>query len=252
MGVSTRLVQRNRCRSRQGAIILSPISYLPLIPCPWRPLLAAQTTLPYYRHLDDFLGTEVASGKTILPGDQDLFRALQLTTPDQVKVVLLGQDPYPTPGNAHGLCFSVRPGVHPLPASLKNVFRELHEDVGFRIPNHGCLESWARKGVLMLNTVLTVPAREAAGHRGRGWEHFTDAVIRQLDARPTRVVFLLWGNDARKKSALIRQPHHRIVATAHPSPLSVRKFRGCRCFSAVNRHLTEAGIAPIDWTLPDI
>jgi len=167
-------------------------------------------------------------------------------------VLLVGQDPYPTPGHAHGLCFSVQPTVRPLPLSLRNVYRELHEDVGCRIPNNGYLEPWARQGVLMLNTVLTVRARQANSHQGRGWELFTDRMIELVAAKQTRVVFVLWGREAQKKRTLITQSHHVVVACAHPSPLSVRKFFGCRCFSHINRDLADAGMAPIDWQIPDI
>jgi uracil-DNA glycosylase len=221
------------------------------LPPPWLPALAPVLASPAFHRLTAFLEAEAAAGKQLLPESADRFRALELTRPEEVRVVLLGQDPYPTPGHAHGLCFSVRPEVQPIPRSLRNVFAELHDDVGFRVPNHGCLEDWARRGVLLLNTVLTVPAGEAAGHRGRGWEAFTDAVIRHLDAQPERIVFLLWGNDAKRKADLVKNPVHRVVACAHPSPLSVRLFKGCRCFSATNRLLTEAGRPAVDWSLAD-
>jgi uracil-DNA glycosylase len=167
-------------------------------------------------------------------------------------VLLVGQDPYPTPGHAHGLCFSVQPTVRPLPFSLRNIYRELHEDVGCSIPNNGYLESWARQGVLMLNTVLTVRAHQANSHQGYGWEQFTDRMIELVAAKETRVVFVLWGRDAQKKRKLITQPHHVVVACAHPSPLSVRKFFGCRCFSHINRDLVDAGMGPINWQISDV
>ena len=225
---------------------------LPAIPTHWSDLLAAQTDMPYYRGLESFLDEEAAAGRTVLPARSDIFAALQLTPPDQVKVLLLGQDPYPTPGHAHGLCFSVQPDVRPLPMSLRNVYKELHADVGFRVPNNGHLAPWARQGILMLNTVLTVRARSANSHAGHGWETFTDRIIELVAARPARVVFLLWGGAARRKAILVPQPQHVIIECAHPSPLSARKFFGCRCFSRTNQKLTEAGLTPIDWAIPDV
>jgi uracil-DNA glycosylase len=215
-------------------------------------LLKEEMHKPYYRTLDAFLEREVASGRTILPARKDIFSALAATSHHQVRVLLVGQDPYPTPGHAHGLCFSVQPTVRPLPFSLRNVYRELHEDIGCQIPNNGNLEPWARQGVLMLNTVLTVRAHQANSHQGRGWEQFTDRLIKLVAAKETRVVFVLWGREAQKKQKLITQMHHAVVACAHPSPLSVRKFFGCRCFSHINRELADAGLGPIDWQIPDV
>lgn len=225
---------------------------LPSIPQGWRLLLSAETRKPYYRELDAFLENELAGGQMILPTREDIFNALASISYDQVRVLLVGQDPYPTPGHAHGLCFSVQPTVRPLPQSLRNVYRELRDDVGCQIPNNGYLESWARQGVLLLNTVLTVRAGQANSHQGRGWELFTDRIIELVAAKQTRVVFVLWGRQAQKKRALITQSYHTVVATAHPSPLSVRKFYGCRCFSQINRDLVEAGMAPVDWQIPDV
>jgi uracil-DNA glycosylase len=225
---------------------------LPSIPLGWRFLLKDETHKPYYRALDAFLEKELADGETVLPARKNIFNALASTSYDQVRVLLVGQDPYPTPGHAHGLCFSVQPTVRPLPFSLRNVFRELHDDVGCRIPNNGCLELWARQGVLMLNTVLTVRAGQANSHQGRGWERFTDRIIELVAAKEQRVVFVLWGRQAQKKRALITQQHHTVIATAHPSPLSVRNFFGCRCFSHINRDLADAGLAPINWQIPDV
>lgn len=222
------------------------------IPSSWRSLLSEETHKPYYRELDAFLDAELAAGQTILPAREDIFNALVATPYDDVRVLLVGQDPYPTPGHAHGLCFSVQPTVRPLPQSLRNVYRELYDDVGCLIPNNGCLEPWARQGVLLLNTVLTVRAGQANSHQGRGWELFTDRIIELVDAKQTRVVFVLWGRQAQKKRSLITGSHHTVIATAHPSPLSVRKFYGCRCFSQVNCDLVEAGLSPIDWQIPDI
>ena len=215
-------------------------------------MLEEETRKSYYRELDAFLEKELVAGQVILPAREDIFNALDSTPYDSVRVLLVGQDPYPTPGHAHGLCFSVQPTVRPLPQSLRNVYRELHDDVGCRIPNNGCLEPWAKQGVLLLNTVLTVRAGQANSHQGRGWELFTDRIIELVAAKQTRVVFVLWGRQAQKKRDLITQSHHTVVATAHPSPLSVRKFYGCRCFSRINGDLVEAGMAPIDWQIPDV
>lgn len=225
---------------------------LPAIPPSWRPLLQDEVQKPYYQKLDIFLDGELAAGRNILPAVPDIFNALRLTPLDQVKVLLVGQDPYPNPGDAHGLCFSVRPNVQPLPASLKNVFQELRDDLGVKTPNHGNLESWARQGMLMLNTVLTVRAHEANSHAKRGWETLTNRIIELVDGRPTRVVFLLWGKPAQKKETFIKGAHHRVVKCAHPSPLAAKKFFGCRCFSRVNALLTEAQLTPIDWQIPDV
>jgi uracil-DNA glycosylase len=225
---------------------------LPSIPSGWRSLLNEETRKPYYRALDAFLEKELADGQAIVPARSEIFHALSLTSYDQVRVLLVGQDPYPTPGHAHGLCFSVRPTVRPLPFSLRNIYRELYDDVGCRIPNNGHLEAWARQGVLMLNTVLTVRAYQPHSHQGRGWERFTDHILELVAAKQTRVVFVLWGREAQKKRTLITQSHHAVIATAHPSPLSVRKFYGCRCFSHINRELVDAGLLPIDWQIPDV
>jgi uracil-DNA glycosylase len=225
---------------------------LPPIPPGWRSLLNEETGKSYYRALNTFLDQELAGGQTILPARKDIFNALAVTSYEQVRVLLIGQDPYPTPGHAHGLCFSVQPAVRPLPSSLRNIFRELQDDVGYRIPNNGHLIPWARQGVLMLNTVLTVRAHKANSHQGRGWERFTDRIIELIAAKSMRVVFVLWGREAQKKRVLITQAHHAVVACAHPSPLSVRKFFGCRCFSHINRNLADAGMDPINWQIPDV
>jgi uracil-DNA glycosylase len=215
-------------------------------------LLQGETHKPYYRTLDAFLEQELAEGRTVLPARNDIFNACATTSYDQVRVLLVGQDPYPTPGHAHGLCFSVQPTVRPLPFSLRNIYRELQEDVGGQIPNNGYLQPWARQGILMLNTVLTVRAHQANSHQGRGWEQFTDRIIAMVDAKETRVVFVLWGREAQKKRKLITKSHHAVVACAHPSPLSVRMFFGCRCFSHINRDLVDAGMTPINWQIPDV
>jgi uracil-DNA glycosylase len=225
---------------------------LPLLPEAWHPLLHAATQTPSFRALEAFLAAEAAEGQVVLPPPADRFRALELTPPDAVRVVLLGQDPYPTPGDAHGLCFSVTPDRR-TPRSLRNVYRELAADVpGFRAPDHGHLEAWARRGLLMLNTVLTVRAHAANSHRKRGWEDFTDHIIAALNARAEPVVFLLWGNAAHGKADLVTADRHAIVRAAHPSPLSARHFLGCRCFSAVNQHLERWGQPPFDWSVPEV
>jgi uracil-DNA glycosylase len=224
---------------------------LPPIPSSWTRVLNTQTDSGTYRELDSFLDREVAEGWTILPPPQDIFRALEVTPYDSVKVVLLGQDPYHTPGIAHGLSFSVPPHIQPVPPSLKNIYRELSTDVGCRMPNNGYLEPWARQGVLLLNAVWTVRAHQPNSHRGRGWEFLTNRIIEAIDAKPTRVVFVLWGQEAKKKHALITNVHHIVLTAAHPSPLSARKFFGCRCFSQVNQALIEKSLTPIDWQIPD-
>jgi uracil-DNA glycosylase len=224
---------------------------LPAIPNSWRGLLKAEAEQGYYRRLDEFLDAEKASGQTILPAAENIFHALEITRYEQVRVLLLGQDPYPTPGHAHGLCFSVLPHVKPLPGSLKNIYKELAQDVSdFTLPSHGFLEHWAKQGILMLNTVLTVRAGDANSHQKRGWERFTDRIIALCNEKDSRVVFVLWGRKAQEKTALITNPQHRIVACAHPSPLSAKQFFGSRPFSQINRHLAEAGQPPIDWRLP--
>lgn len=215
-------------------------------------LLETEAIRTVYHALDIFLEEEVAEGQMVLPPREDVFRALQVTPYDRVKVLLLGQDPYHTPGIAHGLCFSVQSHIRSLPPSLKNIFRELRDDVGCRTPNNGCLEPWARQGVLMLNAVLTVRAHAPYSHRGRGWELMTDHIIGLVNTKPTRVVFILWGREAKKKRSLITNAHHVVITCAHPSPLSVRKFFGCRCFSHTNHALIEVALPPIDWQIPDI
>lgn len=235
-------------QSHLGPTLLTPPSraMLPPLPSPWHEALLPATDEPGYRALEIFLDREVASGVQILPSRDEIFAAFEFCTPDEVRVVLLGQDPYPTPGDAHGLCFSVR-RERPMPRSLRNVWKELKSDLGVNMPAHGNLEHWARQGILLLNTVLTVRAGEANSHRGRGWERFTDFVISHLSSQQRPIVFLLWGNAAQAKRSLINQTRHPIVACAHPSPLSARKFFGSRCFSHVNQHLLASGSTPINW-----
>lgn len=225
---------------------------LPPLPPGWAELLQSETEQPYYQALDAFLDREVASGREILPARDDIFNALALTPPHRVKVVILGQDPYPTPGHAHGLCFSVRPDVRPIPRSLRNIYKEMQSDLGFPVPTHGHLAAWARQGVLLLNPVLTVRAGLANSHQRQGWEHFTDRIIEVVSAQPKRVVFILWGLAAQKKTPLIAQERHAIIASAHPSPLSATRFFGCRCFSQANALLEAAGRTPIDWRVPEL
>ncbi len=216
----------------------------------WRPVLLAETEKPYWKDLQGFVREE-RRRHTVFPPDKEVFAALHLTPYERVKVLILGQDPYHGPGQAHGLCFSVRRGVPP-PPSLVNIFKELHDDLGCSIPSHGNLEHWARQGVLLLNAVLTVRARQANSHKDRGWETFTDAVIRAVDAAPERVVFVLWGAYARRKAALIDARRHAIIQSAHPSPLSAASgFFGSRPFSKINALLREAGREQIDWQIPD-
>lgn len=217
----------------------------------WNPRLRAQFDEPYWDDLQRFVATERAR-HTVYPPPEEVFAALHRTPYSSVKAVILGQDPYHGPGQAHGLCFSVRPGVPP-PPSLRNVFRELHDDLGIDPPRHGCLDAWADQGVLLLNTSLTVRAGAAASHKGRGWERFTDEVIRVVNDKDDRVVFILWGAAARRKKELVDRSRHAIVESAHPSPLSAHNgFLGSRPFSRTNAALVEAGIAPIDWRIPEL
>ncbi len=217
----------------------------------WLEVLKPEFAKPYYRSLYDFINSEYRT-RTVYPPAQDIFSALHLTPRHEVKAVILGQDPYHNEGQAHGLSFSVRPGVE-IPPSLVNIFKELHDDIGCRIPNNGFLESWARQGVLMLNTVLTVRAHQANSHQGAGWEHFTDAVIRSVDELDHPVVFMLWGRPAQSKQTLITNPKHLVLRAPHPSPLSAyRGFFGCRHFSKTNEFLKENGMEPIDWQIEDI
>lgn len=200
--------------------------------------------------LRTYLLAEKASGKQIYPRGREWFRALDLTPLDKVRVVILGQDPYHGPGQAHGLCFSVKPGVRP-PPSLVNIYKELQSDLGIPRANHGFLEHWAQQGVLLLNSVLTVEMAKAASHQKKGWERFTDAVIRLVNAKDQPVVFMLWGAYAQKKAAFVDAEKHLVLKAAHPSPLSAHNgFLGCRHFSQCNTFLESKGLAPIDWALP--
>lgn len=215
----------------------------------WLRALTPETRKPYWDALQSFVAAERAK-YTVYPPAEDVYNAFRYTPLDEVKVFLLGQDPYPGPGQAHGLCFSVRPGVR-LPGSLRNIYKELHDDLGITPPKHGYLVSWARQGVLMLNACLTVRAETPNSHAGKGWEKFTDAALRAVVAQKRRIVFLLWGAYAQKKIPLIDAEQHVIIKSAHPSPLSAAHgFFGSKPFSKVNAALTEAGEKPIDWRLP--
>ena len=216
----------------------------------WKARVGDYFDRPEMHALGDFLRSEKQAGKHIFPPGPQIFAALDTTPFDRVKVVVLGQDPYHGPGQAHGLCFSVRPGV-PVPPSLLNVFTEIESDLGIPRPDHGCLTPWAQRGVLLLNSVLTVQSRMAGSHQGKGWEGFTDRVIDELNREREGLVFLLWGSYAQSKGRLIDTRRHRVLEAPHPSPLSAhRGFLGCRHFSKTNQYLEGAGQAPIDWSLP--
>ena len=217
----------------------------------WKTPLAGEFSEPYMQALKTFLQGEKAAGKRIFPKGAEYFRALDLTPLDRVKVVILGQDPYHGEGQAHGPCFSVRPGIRP-PPSLVNIYKELHSDLGIPRPAHGFLEHWAQQGVLLLNSVLTVEMAQAASHQGRGWERFTDAIIRLVNAKAEPVVFLLWGAYAQRKAAFVDASRHLVLKSAHPSPLSAHNgFLGSRPFSQANAFLEVHGRGAIDWALPD-
>ena len=214
----------------------------------WKNALADEFGKPYFESLVRFLHKEKTEGKRIFPPGSQIFRAFDLTPVDKVKVVILGQDPYHGPGQAHGLSFSVPEGV-PAPPSLKNIFKEIETDMGVRMSGYPNLENWARQGVLLLNAVLTVRSGEAASHSKIGWEQFTDAVIRYVSNNCEGVVFMLWGNFARGKRELIDASRHCVLEAAHPSPLARGAFFGCRHFSKANAWLTAHGKDPIDWQL---
>ncbi len=224
---------------------------MPPIQGSWALALKEEFRKPYYRELFEKVGSEYRT-RTIYPPAEDLFNAFHLTPLEQVKVVILGQDPYHGEGQAHGLCFSVKPGVE-IPPSLVNIYKELETDLGCYIPNNGYLEKWARQGVLMLNTVLTVRAHQAHSHKDIGWEQFTDAAIRAVAEQDRPVVFILWGKPAQAKKSMITNPAHLILEAPHPSPLSAyRGFFGSRPFSRTNAYLQENGLEPIDWQIENI
>ena len=214
----------------------------------WKNALASEFEKPYFASLARFLHAERQAGRRVFPPGSQIFRAFELTPVQQVKVVILGQDPYHGPGQAHGLSFSVPEGVQ-APPSLKNIFKEIETDLGIRMSGYPNLENWARQGVLLLNAVLTVRCAEAASHSKIGWQEFTDAVIRYISDNCEGVVFMLWGNFARTKSELIDHSRHCVLEAAHPSPLARGAFFGCRHFSKANEYLTSIGRTPIDWKL---
>lgn len=216
----------------------------------WLAHLQEQFQQPYMQELEQFLRAEKAAGKVIYPPAREMFNAFTHTPLEQVRVVILGQDPYHGEGQAHGLCFSVREGVA-VPPSLQNIYKEIARDLSLAIPSHGCLYHWADQGVLLLNSVLSVEQATAASHRGHGWEQFTDRVIELVNQRCERVVFLLWGAYAQRKGAVIHSDRHLVLKAPHPSPLSAhRGFMGCAHFSQTNHYLTEQGFPPIDWGIP--
>ena len=218
----------------------------------WKSALREEFDKPYMRELGEFLRKEKAAGKVIYPPGPLIFNALDSTPLDQVKVVIIGQDPYHGPGQAHGLCFSVQPGV-PAPPSLQNIYKELQRDLNVAIPSHGYLQHWAEQGVLLLNTSLTVEQARAGSHAQAGWQHFTDRVIEVVNERCDGVVFLLWGSHAQSKQKLIDPRKHLILKSAHPSPLSAyRGFLGNGHFSRTNKFLEQNGKTPIDWALPEV
>lgn len=224
-----------------GAIQLEPS---------WLAHLAPQFEQPYMQSLRGFLRQEKSAGKVIYPRGSEMFAAFDHTPLDQVRVVILGQDPYHGPGQAHGLCFSVRPGVH-IPPSLVNIYKELEQDLGITPPNHGCLTHWADQGVLLLNSVLSVERGQAASHQGQGWEQFTDSAIDVVNRECEHVVFMLWGAYAQRKGAVIDVTRHCVLKAPHPSPLSAhRGFFGCGHFSQANDYLVAQGREPVQWTLP--
>lgn len=217
----------------------------------WLPTVKEECRKPYYRDLFEFVKEEYTN-HIVYPPSDDIFNALHLTPLHKVKVVILGQDPYHEPHQAHGLSFSVLPG-NEIPPSLRNIYKELHDDIGCYIPDNGYLKKWADEGVLLLNTVLTVRAHQAFSHKGKGWEYFTDAIISAVDKEDRPIVFLLWGKPAQSKIPMLKNPKHLILTSAHPSPLSAsRGFFGCRHFSKANDFLVKNGEAPIDWQIENL
>lgn len=216
----------------------------------WYSVLAPEFNKRYMSELREFLQQEKQAGKNIFPPAAQIFNAFNSTPFDQVKVVILGQDPYHGAGQAHGLCFSVMPGVR-VPPSLKNIYKEMASDLGIAAPDHGCLQPWAEQGVLLLNATLTVEESKAGAHQGRGWEHFTDAAVHALAEQREGLVFILWGSYAQKKGGFIDNRRHLVLKGPHPSPLSAhRGFFGTRPFSQANAYLQSRGEAPINWALP--
>lgn len=218
----------------------------------WLGLLESEFEQPYMKALRSFLMQEQSAGAQIYPPGELIFNALNTTPFEQVRVIILGQDPYHGPDQAHGLCFSVQPGVR-IPPSLKNIYQELHDDLGVPVPAHGCLTHWAEQGVLLLNAVLTVEAGKANSHQNKGWEQFTDRVIKLLNDRAENLVFMLWGSYAQRKGGVIDRQRHLVLQAPHPSPLSAyRGFFGCRHFSQANQYLRQHGLQPVEWQLPPL
>ncbi len=237
--------------NRQLVIILGELVQMPPITNDWAIKLKPEYSKEYYKRLFKFIGEEYGS-RTIYPPGDDIFNAFHLTPLEKVKVVIIGQDPYHEPGQAHGLSFSVKPGID-IPPSLQNIYKELHDEMGCYIPDNGYLVKWAEQGVLLLNAVLTVRAHAAASHRGKGWEEFTDAAIRIVNEEDRPIVFLLWGSFARSKKAMLTNPKHLVLEAPHPSPLSsYRGFFGCGHFKKANEFLEQNGIEPIDWQIENL
>ncbi len=221
------------------------------IPESWHKIVEPEFEKPYFKKLEEFVDQERAN-HTVFPPEPEVFSAMQTTPYEQVKVFLLGQDPYHDHNQAHGLCFSVRPGIKP-PPSLVNMFKELRNDLGCTIPNNGYLVPWAQQGILMLNAVLTVRAHEANSHKNKGWENFTDSIIRAVNEKETPVIFVLWGGYAQKKAALIDTSRHIIIQSAHPSPLSASNgFFGSKPYSKINEALRNSGQPEINWQIPNL
>lgn len=221
-----------------------------MLPESWLPAIGGELDQPYFKELVEFVEKERANGPVYPPREQ-VFAALEATPFDQVKVLVLGQDPYHGAGQGHGLCFSVRPGVK-VPPSLRNIYKEMKEELGLPVPDNGYLMPWAEQGVLLLNAVLTVREGEPNSHKGKGWEKFTDSVIRAVSDRSDPVVFVLWGAYAQKKIPLIDEERHVVVKGAHPSPLSAKKFFGSRPFTQINEAVAAQGHEPIDWRIPNL
>lgn len=221
------------------------------LPESWQSAVGDELTKPYFETLAAYVASERAAGP-VFPPEEEVFSAFELTPYANVKVLILGQDPYHGAGQAHGLCFSVKPGIR-TPPSLVNIYKELAEDQGCPIPSHGNLVHWASQGVLMINAVLTVRQSQPNSHKSQGWEKFTDAVIRSVNDKPEPVVFLLWGGYAKKKARLVTSPQHTVITSAHPSPLSAKSgFFGSRPFSKVNEALEAGGRAPVSWCIPPL
>ncbi len=221
-----------------------------MLPESWQSVLGEELDKPYFQQLGDFVAAERKEHR-VFPPEDEVFAALEATPFDRVKVLILGQDPYHGAGQGHGLCFSVRPGVR-TPPSLRNIFKEMHEELGHPVPDNGYLLPWAEQGVLLLNAVLTVREGEANSHKGKGWEKFTDAVIRAVAGRQDPAVFVLWGNYAKKKLPLIDTGRHTVIQGAHPSPLSAKLFFGSRPFTQIDAAVAAQGHEPIDWRIPNL